>query len=86
VAIDGGEVRKRKKKPSKRFRERPHAAVRRRRDTLEMPPSGGWHRAYGRLPVMDDVKLEAERRTVELLLLPTTEAIKALKEGNNIVS
>jgi hypothetical protein len=36
-------------------------------------------RAYGRLPVMNDVRVEAERRKVELVLLPTTEAIEALK-------
>lgn len=37
--------------------------------------------AYGRLPVTKDVRLEAERRNVELVLLPTTEAIEALKRA-----
>jgi len=35
--------------------------------------------AYGCLPVMDGVRREAERRKLELLVLPTTEAIEALK-------
>ena len=34
--------------------------------------------AYGRLPVMQEVKVEAKRRKVELLILPTAEAIEAL--------
>ena len=31
---------------------------------------------YGRLPVMKEVKLEAERRRVDLLIVPTSEAIR----------
>jgi hypothetical protein len=38
-------------------------------------------RAYGRLRVMKDVKLEAEPRKVELLLHSTPEAIETLKLG-----
>jgi hypothetical protein len=33
--------------------------------------------------VMDDVKREARRRKVELLILPTTDAIEALKEHSD---
>jgi hypothetical protein len=36
---------------------------------------------YGSLPVMKDVKLEAKRRKIELLILPTAQAIEEL-EGN----
>jgi hypothetical protein len=32
---------------------------------------------------MDDVKREAARREIELLILPTTEAIEALKKHPN---
>jgi hypothetical protein len=32
------------------------------------------------LPVMDDVKREARRREIELLVLPTAHAIEALKK------
>jgi hypothetical protein len=37
--------------------------------------------AYGRLPVMEDVRREAERRKIELVILPTTGAIEALKQA-----
>jgi hypothetical protein len=83
VVIDGGKVRKRKKKPSKKFREQyGHTPL-----SAEEEIPWSCRRlvvgtgAYGRLPVMDDVKLEAERRKVELVLLPTTEAIEALKRA-----
>jgi hypothetical protein len=35
----------------------------------------------GALPIMEDVKREAARRKIELLVLPTTEAIEALKKS-----
>jgi hypothetical protein len=35
----------------------------------------------GALPVMDEVKKEAKRRHVQLLLLPTAEAIEELREN-----
>src|SRR5260370_12523506 len=38
--------------------------------------------AYGRLPVMQDVQREAERRKIKLLVLPTTEAIEVLKQDS----
>jgi hypothetical protein len=84
VVIEGGEVRKRKKKPSKKFRD----------DFGHTPLSAEeeipWEcrrliigtGAYGRLPVMKAVKLEAERRKVELLILPTARAIVELQRGN----
>jgi hypothetical protein len=82
VVIDRGEIRKRKKKPSKRFQDEfGHTPL----STEEELP---WkcHRlvvgtgAYGKLPVMKEVKREAERRKVELLVSPTTKAIEALRK------
>jgi hypothetical protein len=82
VIIDRGEVRKRQKKPSKKFRE----------DFGHTPLSAEeeipWkcHRlvvgtgAYGRLPVMKEVQREAERHRVKLLILPTIQAIEALQQ------
>jgi hypothetical protein len=35
----------------------------------------------GALPIMKDVKREAARRKIELLVLPTTKAIAALKKN-----
>jgi hypothetical protein len=36
---------------------------------------------YGSLPVMKEVKREAERRKVELLVVPTPQAIEALEQA-----
>jgi hypothetical protein len=83
VVIDRGEVRKRKKKPSKQFRDQfGHTPL-----SIEEELPWKCRRlvigtgAQGALPVMDQVKLEAERRKIELLLLPTPGAIEALENG-----
>jgi hypothetical protein len=80
VVIDRGTIRKRKKKPSRRYRD----------DFGHTPLSAAenipWKcrrlvigtGAHGDLPVMDDVKREAARRHVDLVILPTAEAINAL--------
>ncbi len=36
--------------------------------------------AFGRLPVMEDVKREAKRHKVKLLILPTIKAIEVLRQ------
>jgi hypothetical protein len=82
VVIDGGEVRKRKKKPSKPFRaEFGHTPLSEEEDIpwecRRLVIGTG---AYGQLPVRDQVKLEAARRKVELLILPTDEAIQFLEK------
>ena len=81
VVIDRGEIRKRKKKPSKQFRDAfGHTPL----SVGEKIPwkcrrlvigTGG-----GALPVMPEVKREAKRRKVKLLIVPTAEAIKALRD------
>ena len=84
VVIDGGDIRKRKKKRSKKFRDEfGHTPV----SVEEKIP---WRcrrliigTGTGALPVMDDVKREAKRRKIELLVLPTTDAIEALKKHPN---
>jgi hypothetical protein len=80
VVIDRGRVAKRKKKPSKKFREEfGHTPV----SVGEKLPwkcrrliigTGN----YGSLPVMDDVKREARRRKIELVIIPTHDAIIAM--------
>ncbi len=82
VVIDRGEVRKRKKKPSKQFRD----------EFRHTPLSAGekipWKcrrlvigtGANGALPVMKEVTLEAERRKIELLILPTSQAMDLLNQ------
>jgi hypothetical protein len=82
VVIDGGEIRKRQKKPSKQFRhEFGHTFL-----SIEEDIPWKCRRlvigtgAYGGLPVMKEVKREAKRRKVELLVLPTPRAIHALEQ------
>jgi len=83
VIIDRGKIRKRKKKPSKQFREQfGHTP-------LSVEEKIPWKckqlvigtGASGKLPVMEEVKQEAERRKIELLVLPTTDAIRTLREA-----
>jgi hypothetical protein len=82
VVIDRGKVGKRKKKLSKKFRDAfGHTPL----SLLEEIP---WKcrrlvvgtGAYGGLPVMEDVTREAAHRKIELLILPTLQAIEALKQ------
>jgi hypothetical protein len=81
VVIDRGEVRKRKKKLSRKLR-----------DTFGHTPLSveekiPWHcrrlvigTGTGALPVMEQVKVEAERRKIELIIVPTARAIELLKQ------
>ena len=79
VLIDRGEVRKRKKKLSKKFRDDfGHTPL----SVEERIP---WKcrclvigTGTGALPVMAEVKQEAKRRNVELRILPTAQAIEIL--------
>jgi hypothetical protein len=82
VVIDRGHVSKRNKKPSKRFRSAfGHTP-------LSIAEDIPWKcrrlvigTGTGALPVMDEVKREAARREIELVILPTAEAIKTLQEN-----
>jgi hypothetical protein len=81
VVIARGRVRKRKKESSKPFRDVfGHTPV-----SIEENIPWDCRRlvigtgADGALPVMDEVKQEADRREVELLTVPTSEAIRALQ-------
>jgi hypothetical protein len=80
LIIDRGKIRKRKKAASKKFRDAyGHTPL----STDEDLP---WQcqrlvigtGAAGALPVMEQVRHEADRRKVELVVLPTTEAIGVL--------
>lgn len=80
VVIDQSMIHKRKKKASRRFRD----------DFGHTPLSAEeqipWRchclivgtGLHGALPVMEDVKLEARRRKVKLVIVPTAEAIQML--------
>ena len=89
VVIDRGEVRKRKKKASKKFREAfGHTPL-----SLEEGIPWKCRRLVvgtgtGALRVMQEVQEEAKRRKIELLIVPTAEAIEILKQkadGTNAI-
>src|SRR4030088_1196865 len=81
VVIDRGHVGKRKKKPSQKFR----AAF--GHTPLSVEEEIPWKcrrlvsgTGTGSLPVMEEMKREAHRRRIMLVILPTVEAIKTLQE------
>jgi|SRR4029453_18724239 hypothetical protein len=80
--IDGGKVRKRKKGPSKDFREKfGHTPL----WAGEKIPWGDKRLlvgtgAHGALPVMDEVLAEAKRRSIEVIAAPTAEVCQLLEE------
>src|SRR6516225_2431463 len=89
VVIDRGKVGKRKKKASEKFREAfGHTPL-----SLEEDIPWKCRRLVvgtgeGALPIMEEVKAEAQRRKIELLILPTAEAIEELKrrpDGSNAI-
>jgi hypothetical protein len=89
VVIERGEIRKRKKRPSKKFRDEfGHTPL-----SIEEKIPWKCQRlvigtgTYGRLPVMKEVKLEAEHRHVELVIVPTSEALPLIEResGTNAI-
>jgi hypothetical protein len=83
VVLDRGELRKRKKKLSRPFRDRfGHTPV-----SAEEAIPWGCKRLVigtgmqGRLPVMDEVAAEARRRGVELVTCPTPDAVQLRREN-----
>ena len=81
VVIDGGSVRKRQKTPSKQYREQfGHVPLSGEEqipwDCRQLVIGTG---AMGESPIKEDVKEEAKRRHVKLVVLRTGEAVKTLK-------
>ena len=80
VVIDRGKVRKRKKKPSKPYRERyGHTPL----SVDEVIPWGGKQLiigtgAYGQLPIMTEMYDEARKRGIEITAVPTDTACKLI--------
>jgi hypothetical protein len=82
LVIDRGKIRKRKKKPSKPYR-RAYGHT-----PLSVEEKIPWNckqlvigTGTGALPVMTEVKREAVRRNVKLLIMPTGEAIRVLRKA-----
>ncbi len=83
VVIDRGEVRKRKKKASKKFRDAfGHTPLSVEEDIpwkcRRLVIGTG---AYGNLPVMEEVKREAARHKVDLVIGLTDQAIETLNQS-----
>jgi hypothetical protein len=81
LVIDGGRIRKRRKGPSKALRSQyGHTPLSVAEDIpwscRRLVIGSG---ASGSLPVMDEVAEEARQRGIELLVLPTSQAIKELE-------
>ena len=82
VVIDKGKIRKRKKKASKAYRDQfGHTPLSAEEDI----PWGGKKLivgtgAYARLPVMDELFKEAEKRGVEIIAIPTEEACQLISK------
>ena len=83
VVIDRGSIRKRKKKLSKPFRSSYcHTPLSAAEDIpwqcRRLVVGTG---AHGALPIMDEVEREARARKVELVEVPTAQAIEELAKG-----
>ena len=88
VVIDKGKVHKRKKKPSKAYREQyGHTPL----SINEEIPWGGKHLiigtgAHGQLPIMPEFLAEAGQRGIKIIAVPTEEACRLIseKESENV--
>ncbi len=81
VVIDGTRIRKRRKGPSKKYREQcGHTPLSAEEeipwDCRQLVIGTG---AMGEMPILEDVIAEAQRRRVKLLPMRTEDAVKALK-------
>jgi len=84
VVIDRGHVRQRNKKPSKKFRSAfGHTPLSIQEDIPWKCRRLVVGTGTGALPIMDEVKREAARREIDLVILPTAEAIKMLQENSD---
>ena len=85
VVIDHGRVRKRKKKPSKRFRDLyGHTPLSAAEDIpwvcRRLVVGTG---AYGSLPIRDDVRSAARAHNVELVVVTTAHALELLTQAED---
>ena len=84
VVIDRGKVIRRKKKPSKQFRDRfGHTPLSIEEDIPWKCGTLVIGTGDGALPIMEEVKAEARRRKIRLLVMPTAEAIAELNRNSS---
>jgi hypothetical protein len=82
VVIERGKVRKRSKKPSKELRDAfGHTPLSSKEEIpwkcRRLVVGTG---AHGALPVTDQLRREAERRKIKLVVVPTAQAIEVLQK------
>jgi len=81
VVIDRGKIRKREKKPSRKFRETfGHTPLSIEEDIPWKCDRLIVGTGTGALPAMDEVKREAQRRKITLIVVPTERAIDLLDQ------
>ncbi len=85
VVIDGGKIKRRKKKASKPYRDQfGHTPLSAEEpipwDCKQLIIGTG---AFGKLPIMDAVYEEAKQRGVELVVCPTEEACELLSKAKD---
>jgi hypothetical protein len=82
VVIAGGRIRKRKKGPSKSRKEEFGHTPLTAAEAIPWDARQLWigTGAYGRLPVADDVRKEARRRGVEMVIRETPELVEMINE------
>jgi hypothetical protein len=83
VVIDRGEIRKRKKGPSKQFRDQfGHTPLSSEEDIpwkcRELVIGTG---AHGNLPVMQELREKAKRKGIKLIMVPTLKATELLNQN-----
>jgi hypothetical protein len=82
VVLEAGNVRRRKKKPSKAYRDRyGHTPLSADEEIpWSVPRLIVGTGATGQLPIMPELYQEAQRRGVEVVAVPTEEACRLLSE------
>jgi len=84
IVIEAGQVERRRKKPSKQYRdEYGHTPL----SAEERIPWGGSRLIvgtgeFGSLPIVPAVRAEADRRGIEIVAAPTKEALHLLRDAD----
>jgi hypothetical protein len=83
LVIDGGRVRKRRKKPSKALKSKYGHTPLSTEERIPWDCSTLWVGTgmYGSLPITREVHTEAERRGVKLLIEKTPDLVNRLRKG-----
>lgn len=88
VVIDNGQVSRRRKGPSKPYRDEfGHTPLTTHEDIPWSPPRLLIGTGFsGQLPIMDDVRNEAHRRGIAIVAVPTADACRLLADWEGDVA